>query len=853
MRVHSSVAVRRYSVLLLIYYCFTYLQLANATQIEWVDGATATHITQPLDTLVEVNSAGSSALEILKFGRFSTEYYRPSLQPGESVYWYKLELIGPASPFKQQRLYIWFDNPVITYLDVFVFKGEELVAEKNMGSSAYRTDSKSTYVGQFIDVEVSPFEKVTLLIRKQSNSPAIIPITLYNQQGFQQHAAFTHIFWGGSIAVLVILALYNVVIYSLVRNPAYVWYLGFYLVSFLYFSGLHEFGSLLWPDAMQRWLSQNIMLLNFLLLGIVLRFAVVFLDAKNTTPRHYSFYRWFALVIGLGFFTAFFVPEYQLIAIFGLLQTLGSVYAVSMAVAAYRSGYYPARFFLLSWSMVLIGAGVGISTFLDLIPANFFTMHAFFFGSVCELVLLSVALADRVSYTESMAMTSAFTDPRTLQPNYSYFKSQYFQLAPKSPGESSRKVMLLIHLDGVKKILGLLGPISLERIYQEHIQRIERYARSSHWIVPFILPDKKLGHLISLPSNHILLVAQVKNNLESVVIPLLAVSEESIKVEKLDSKLTFTIGIADFSADSLDVQETYRQAQMALLTCEGEKREWCEYNTLQDDNVRKHMFLLTELKIAIEQQALEIFVQPQFDIGSGSLQGGEVLVRWFHPEEGMIPPNVFIPLAEQSKLIYQITKLVFEKSCAWLSAVKDLPTGFHLSVNLSVIDIQQEDLIEYINEMVGKYRLSTRSFVFEITESAVMTDHQLFLKVIAELQSRGFGVAIDDFGTGYSSMRYMQQMSADVIKIDMSFVRDIHCSPINQKIVKAIIQMASSTHSLTVAEGIETNDELQILKSLGAHTVQGYLTGKPIAAHDFEMHFLRKSDILSSNLKINGT
>lgn len=848
MRVHSSVAVRQCSVFFLIYCCFSYLPMANATQIELFAGVPATHISQPLDTLVEASVAAVSAQEILKRGGFSTEFYKQSLQPGETVYWYKLDLVGSESLPNEQRFYLWFDNPVITHLDVFVFKDDTLIAEEQLGSSAYRTEANSTYLGQFVSVSVSPLEQVTLLIRKQSNSPSIFPISLYNQQGFEQHAAFTHIFWGGSIAVLLILALYNVVIYSLVRNPAYVWYLGFYLVSFVYFSGLHEFGSLLWPDEMQRWLSQNIMLLNFVLLGIVLKFAVVFLDAKNNAPRHYWLGRWFGLANSVGFVAAFFIPEYQLIPIFGVLQTFGSVYAVSMAVSAYRNGYYPARFFLLSWSMVLIGAGVGISTFLDLIPANFFTMHAFFFGSVCELVLLSVALADRVSYTESLAMTSAFTDPRTLQPNYSYFKSRYFQLAAEGHEPPSRKVMLLIHLDGVKQILGLLGPISLEHIYQEHIQRIERYARSSNWVVPFILPDKKLGHLISLPSNHILLVAQVKGNLESILVPLLAVSDESIKVEKLESKLTFTIGVADFSPDALNVQETYRQAQMALLTCEAEKRDWCEYNTIQDDHVREHMFLLTELKIAIEQQSLEIFVQPQFDIGSGSLQGGEVLVRWFHPDQGMIPPNVFIPLAEQSKLIFQITKLVFEKSCAWFSAIDNKLVGFHLSVNLSMIDIQQPDLIEFISSMVEKYQLSPRSFVFEITESAVMTDHHLFLKVIAELQGRGFGVAIDDFGTGYSSMRYMQQMSADVIKIDMSFVRDIHCSPINQKIVKAIVQMASSTHSLTVAEGIETNEELQVLKTLGAHTVQGYLTGKPIAAGEFEMHYLRKKDILSSSL-----
>jgi diguanylate cyclase len=460
-------------------------------------------------------------------------------------------------------------------------------------------------------------------------------------------------------------------------------------------------------------------------------------------------------------------------------------------------------------------------------------MHAFFFGTIIELLLLSIALADRIRYTENLAMTRAYIDPRTSLPNFSYFKGDRYHLdLPKQSAQDSY-CLLLLQLDGVKDILALFGPEKLDIVRVAHIQRITKYLINVDWAVQFVLPDKSRNSLISLPSNHLVIIARVNGDLDHITTPLLELGDTLVKVEGLDTKLNFRLGIVDYDVKSHDSQECYRRAQQALIECENKGVDWLCYSPEMDIKTSQQLSLLADLRMAIEKLSLEIFIQPQFDIKSQALVGGETLIRWFHPTRGMVSPGEFIELAERSNLISQITQFVIHESFEWLSRFATRKPGFHLSINLSVLDIQQPSLIAFIKTQLEYYQVSPKQVVFEITESAVMRSQAQFLKVITELHETGFEVALDDFGTGYSSMQYLQYIKANIIKIDMSFVRDIHQLEINQKIVKAIIQMAESTNAITVAEGVEVEQEFVTLQALGATLVQGFMTGKPIPAVQF--------------------
>ncbi|MCW9017458.1 MAG: EAL domain-containing protein, partial [Kangiellaceae bacterium] len=538
-----------------------------------------------------------------------------------------------------------------------------------------------------------------------------------------------------------------------------------------------------------------------------------------------------------GFIASFFIVEYQLIPFFGLLQFVGSLFAITMAIVAYKNGFRPARFFILSWTFVIFGAAIGMMTFTNLIEANFFTVHGFFFGALVELILLSIALADRLQHSEKLAISQAFTDPQTRQPNYSFFTSPFF--TEQSVFKQNRPMaMMLLKLKGFRQLLGLLGPSGVERAYRLHISRIEEFLAHSEWALQFELPNSGKSHMVSLPGDHILIVAEVKDDYESIVIPLLHLAEKAIRIGKLESKLTFRIGVARFDGELLDVHECYRHAQLALLNSYTSQKEWFVYRPEDDAAFRSRLALLADLRQALENEELKIYIQPQFTAKDRALCGGEVLVRWTHPTKGMVSPVEFISLAEESNLIFKITKAVIHKSFEWLSYIAIDVNNFKLSINLSGLDIQHGELIPYVRWQLERSHVNPKQITFEVTESAVSDDRAAFLKVLNELKQLGFTIAIDDFGTGYSSMQYMQQINADIIKVDMSFIRNIHQSEINQKIVDAIIRVANATGAYIVAEGVEVEEELAVLKTLGAQNIQGYLFGEPVPAVVFERRYL---------------
>lgn len=785
--------------------------------------------------------------------QFDSSLHSESILPGDTTYWQRLVFQANYEDDTVDQYVLSLTNPIINHLEVYLLDAQgNLVIQKSLGLLDQDYDAKAAHGAQSLAFQIGQNETLTLYLKKQSRSPAILLMDLKKDSVYQRSELNRYLFWGGIIAFLIGMAIYNGAIYAMAKSRSYLWYLAFYAVTFFYFGSIHGYGILLWPEWLQVWLGTHIMTLNFLLLWLVIRFAISFLDVKINAPKHFSLLIWFESVLGLGFMASFWIAEHKMVPMFSVIHIVGLTYSIWMAVTAYRNGFYPARFFLLSWSFVIIGSTIGLATYTGNLPLNFYTMHAFFIGSVFELLLLSIALADRIRYSEAQTIAQAYTDPRTNQPNLSFFKSERFDL-PKSKFEDSQQLaVLLIQIEGVKNLLGLLGPNQMEVAYRKHIKEFENFLKTKEWIISYRLSENQPRYMVTLPGNQILIIVKYEGKLDSIVNQLLSVSDKSIKINEIETKFNFRIGVSQLFAPKnggskisfFSVNESYRQAQLALIHCEREKLNWMSFSDDQDEAMRSQLSILTDLRKAIVNSEFTIFVQPQFSLSDDALMGGEILVRWIHPEKGMVPPNDFIPIAEQTDNIYPITKIVIELSLRWLSELfqqyPELRDNFRLSINLSAHDIYRDDLITFIQEKTISHRIQPQSLNFEMTESAAMRDHGEFMRVINQLHSLGFGIALDDFGTGYSSMSYIQKMRVDEIKIDRSFVADIHKSKINQKIVKAIIQIADSTNAITVAEGIETEEERTTITQLGANYMQGFLTGRPIAAKDFAAQYLSK-------------
>lgn len=773
---------------------------------------------------------------------FDSSAFAASLKPGPDAYWHRLELHGQFADDRPRTFHLVMDNPLLRHLSFFLFDGDRLIQQQEAGLLD-PVDRRGDYTGIHLDFTIRHGQHLTLLIRRQNDGPSILPLTLYDDTAFARQQKNQHLFWGGTIAALLALALYNVLVYAMRPGPAYLWYLAFHATTFLYFSGIHGYGFLLWPAPMQLYLAQHIMTLNFLVIWLVTRFAQVFLEARQNAPWHDRHLRLFGYVCWPGILASHFIPEYWMIPFFSLVQVAGSLFGISMAAVALRNGYRPAVYFLVSWAFTVAGGAVGMATFTSLLPAHFLTLHGFLFGALAELLLLSLALADRLRFMENQMLAKAFIDPLTQAPNFSFFRNKFPEQLPAIQERHTHLYLLILDLQGFRELVGLLGPEVLGQAYSRHVERLTRFIGRQPWAVNIQTLQGQPVHFISLPGGQEMMLIDAGNRreetIQQILQTLVTVSDDAILVNDIHSRIGFRIGAAAYRPEQqMSIFECFRQAQVALLTAQRNRQPAAVYSGEQDIFIRHRLSLLSELQAAIVRRQLCIYIQPQLRMRDHLLVGGEVLVRWMHARDGFISPGQFIPLAEQSQLIFDITRQVLTQTCQWLQQQKPLPPDFHLSVNLSALDISDKRLLPFIRDCMTDYGINTGHLLFEVTESAVMDDPERFLGVIRQLREQGFRIAIDDFGTGYSSMSYLQQINADEIKIDMRFVRDIHTSATNQNIVKAIVQLARATQAYTVAEGIETEAELNMLRALDCDIAQGYYWSPALPAATFAERYL---------------
>lgn len=316
-------------------------------------------------------------------------------------------------------------------------------------------------------------------------------------------------------------------------------------------------------------------------------------------------------------------------------------------------------------------------------------------------------------------------------------------------------------------------------------------------------------------------------------------------------QITCSIGISRFPQDGFDSETLLRTASSALNSAKQLGRDNFQYYT-PDIGMRMdaRLAMQSQLRLAIERHEFVLHYQPQVDLDTGCIVGMEALIRWNHPELGMVPPASFIGLAEETGLIVLIGAWVIRTACeqgvAWQRKGYD---KIRMAVNLSVRQFAQPDLVEYIADVLEQTGLAPHWFEIELTESLVMSDVNRSIDVLHRLKGLGLQVSVDDFGTGYSSLAYLKRFPIDVLKIDQSFVRDIGAED-DAAIVKAILSMAHSLGMRVIAEGVETEAQCDFLRLHMCDEIQGYFFSKPQGAQQIEDLLDRKTRLPGNRRRV---
>ncbi|WP_434339451.1 putative bifunctional diguanylate cyclase/phosphodiesterase [Motilimonas cestriensis] len=474
-----------------------------------------------------------------------------------------------------------------------------------------------------------------------------------------------------------------------------------------------------------------------------------------------------------------------------------------------------------------------LSTYLFQLKGNEFDE---FIEDAIELITIS-SFASVMAFFQQKLQTQmnnykkeSMTDYLTQLPNRKGFYRDIAKMKMKMESTHTPTALLQIDLDGFKRINDNMGHNIGDLVLKEFAHRLKSV--ESDFIRAYRIGGDEFAVVVRKNS-------ELEREVNVLAQRIIAFADSPYHLAKREYHLTASIGIALYS-DASGLNDIWcRNADIAMYRSKAHGKNtyhWFDHDLIQE-TIRKYQ-LEQELMYALEQEQFYLLYQPKVDVKKGGISGVEALVRWKHPDLGVIPPSDFISIAEESQQIIALGAWVMQQSChqgkRWLDAGKEVV----ISVNVSAVQLAHDNVLEMIKRALLEAAFPAYLLQVEITESAIMENPNHIIDTFSRLRDIGVKVAIDDFGVAYSSLNYLRRLPIDVLKIDKSFVDDCVCNHKDHMIVRTVVQLGHNLGMSVTAEGVEDEQQLALLNAEGCDEYQGYLFSKPINPEEMRVLFL---------------
>ncbi|ROT98199.1 EAL domain-containing protein [Marinobacter sp. R17] len=814
-----------------------------------LDGETGHHSLN--DRIDYQLSSGQTLEQVVQQSHWQVKRDRSVLNLGftDQSVWLKTNLNIPHA--LDQPWYLVIPYPLLEQVDLYLLRDGQLPAFYHTSreeTETQREQAQSYQIALPLPQDLSG--NVNLVLRAQSASSLQVPVELWSQDRLLDDFSRESLYWGIYFGILGAMATYNLFLFLSIRDPAYgyyVLYIGAISLLMLCISGV---GSA-WIWSGQPLLTRYALPTSTALVSLsALMFARSFLKWEEISYRWERGLNITAGLAGVLIVYTWVDPIHG--ALFaGLLGTLVIVLVISVGLAALTAGVASARYFVLAWAAFALGASLYLMNVFNLLPVNFLTNHAMQAGSAAEVLLLSFALAHRIKDErtrklaalhrqqlaerqvrdmEMQSLEQAMHDSATKLPNGALLNQQLQTVI----AQGQRVALALVHYPQVKEIASSMGHNLAEDMFCQLMKTL------NHTLAILgggICLEAKQPAYIAIPefgsAAFLVDLNQLQGNLKPFVEQVVGHHEVAFHSVRLPVLMNLHCGVALAPEHGKSTDILYQHASAARDRSESRKVPVQVYSEEISEFARRRLELLTALPQAIEDDEIELYLQPQMNGTGQELVGAEVLLRWHSSRFGPVPTWEVIEIAENAGLMDLLSRYVVAQAWRIMQTLRAQHLDITCSINLSVENLTDRHFVPDALEGIRQHGIPTDRVIFEMTETAMMHNMESVIDSLLLIANEGCRIALDDFGTGYSSLAYLSRLPIHELKIDRSFISQMCLNRNDQEIVKNTLTLARTLNLETVAEGVEDKATLTRLSELGCHRVQGYLFAKPMPVKEF--------------------
>jgi EAL domain-containing protein (putative c-di-GMP-specific phosphodiesterase class I) len=765
-------------------------------------------------------------------------------------YWYRFNITNPTNePVKH---IIEISYPLLDSVDYYHFNDNALIQHVLTGDRLPYSDRLIDHPHFLFPISLRAGESGSFYLRVMSAGSQLVPITLWDSTSifiFLGKEDSLHAIYLGVVSVVIF---FNLLIFIALRERMYLYYAIGTLAIMLFFAIMR---AKLYPFIFSDTPAFHHFLL-LLLPSTCLFFAATF-SREFLSIRQYSKYANYAInfIIAICFacMAGIFIFDSQTSLKLSVLSVIpGSFILLLLGPIIALMGNRIAWVYTIAWGTFMFGVAVTALSKQGFLPVNFMTEYGMQLGSIFEVFVLNAALAyrfyrahvDKISAQEARILEhterreaevkllhNSMSDAVTKMPNRSSFELQIFQAI--SERAHTRIGVCIIEISRYSEISKTLGHQNTDLMMRE----VAHYFNKSLDLIPSRIPingPSFKANLCTLDSGSFGVLMNIdeaeSDTNRDTMMQLLNDLSEPIEFKDMRLELQPVIGVAVCPEHGLNAAILMRHAQVAADSSDAFERSLSYYRPEYDQYNARRLMMISELKEALNSNQLELYLQPKYSLESKSVIGVEALVRWHHERYGLVRPDEFIELAEQTGIIKPLTRWVVRNALVHQAELLKQGYDLSMSINLSTVNLKEQDLIPFFNALLQETQADPSKIYLELTETSMMSNPLDAIEVLDQIREIGIQISIDDFGSGYSSLAYLKALPANEIKIDKSLVFEICRNSSSEIIAKMTIDMCHELGFTVVAEGVETQEVMNRLMDLNCDVIQGYLLTPPLPA-----------------------